>query len=64
MFWVLQVVGWILIPLGILCVMGGAMSDAPVEGNATANSGAIMFLIGVVLVVFAFIGRHYNWLPV
>lgn len=64
MFWILICVSVLLLGYGALSFMGGAMSDAPDIGNSEVNTGATMFLIGLVLVVLSFVARHFGWLPV
>lgn len=64
MFWALIFLSAGLIGFGLLCMMAGMMSDAPSEGNATANHGLIMLAIAVALIIFDLVARHNHWLEI
>lgn len=64
MFWILLALSLLGMALGALMVFAGGMSDAPAAGEESASQGGILVLIGLAVLVFSFVARHYGWLPV
>lgn len=64
MFWVITAICTIASLLGLLSMAGGMMSDAPAEGDASVNGGAITVGICLVVQVLACVARAHGWLPV
>lgn len=64
MFWFITAICTIATLFGLLAIAGGAMSDAPTEGDASAKGGAITVGICLVVQVLACIARAHGWLPV
>lgn len=47
--------------LGFLNIAGGAMSDAPMQGQQAASFGAVLCLASIAAFVLACVGAHNGW---
>ncbi len=61
MFGVLLVGSILGFLLGLLAVFGGMMSDNPIAGASSANEGAVLVIVCLVVFILSIVGKCKGW---
>lgn len=56
----LGILGLAAMGLGVLMFFAGMMSDAPIQGDRDGRNGAILFVVGLLVIIGGAIAKHYG----